>query len=176
MVNDLLITVDAEDNVIGEIAKLEGHRKGILHRAFSIFIFNPEGKWLMQQRAFNKYHSGGLWTNTCCSHPHPGQLTEEAAINRLYEEMGIWCNIQHIFEFTYKASFGNGLTEYEYDHIFTGVTDTLPEINKEEVHSYKFMSFEEIKTEVEENPDHFTEWFKIIYEKVNSCNVEKSFS
>src|SRR3954470_13284590 len=115
-----VILVNEKDQAIGTMEKMEAHRKGVLHRAFSVFIFDRHGKMLLQQRAFHKYHSGGLWTNACCSHPLPGEDIESAAHRRLYEEMGFQTPLKKIFDFTYKADFRNGLTEYEFDHVFTG--------------------------------------------------------
>ena len=121
-VNEVIL-VNERDEPVGAMEKIEAHRKGVLHRAFSIFVFNKQGDLLLQQRAANKYHSGGLWTNTCCSHPEPGQQTKDAATKRLTEEMGFTTPLEKIFEFTYHTNFDNGLTEHEYDHVFTGQYD-----------------------------------------------------
>ncbi|WP_020528072.1 isopentenyl-diphosphate Delta-isomerase [Flexithrix dorotheae] len=163
-----VICVDKQNNEIGEMSKKEVHEKGILHRAFSIFIFNSKGQLLLQQRAKDKYHSGGLWTNTCCSHPAPGENTLEAANRRLMEEMGMHTHLEHVFDFTYTAHFENGLIENEYDHVFFGFTDELPSINKEEVENWKLVNFDELDLEISENSNHFTAWFKIIYPKVKT--------
>lgn len=161
----MVILVDKYDNTIGQMAKLEAHKKGLLHRAFSVFIFNSENKILMQQRASDKYHSAGLWTNTCCSHPFPGEDTLTAANRRLYEEMGLRTDLKFLFKFTYKAPFDNMLIEYEIDHVFAGKTDELPAVNTGEVMSYKYMSITEIEKEIAHNPEHFTVWFRIIFEE-----------
>ncbi len=169
-----VICVDDQDNEIGEMSKEDAHEKGILHRAFSIFIFNKKGQLLLQQRALHKYHSGGLWTNTCCSHPAPGENTLHAAHRRLMEEMGMKTNLEHVFDFTYTAHFENGLIENEYDHVFFGFSDQLPAINKEEVENWKLTSFDELDLEITKNNDQFTAWFKIIYPKVKNHFKSKS--
>ena len=120
-----MILVNERDEPLGSMEKMEAHRKGALHRAFSVFIFNSRGEMLLQQRALKKYHSGGLWTNACCSHPRPGETNEAAALRRLREEMGFDTSLQQIFSFTYRASFNNGLTEHEYDHVFAGIYDEI---------------------------------------------------
>ncbi len=161
----MVILVDKYDNEIGEMPKMEAHEKAVLHRAFSVFIFNDENKLLMQQRANNKYHSAGLWTNTCCSHPFPGEKTIDAAHRRLSEEMGIKTELTFLFKFTYKAPFDNSLTEHEIDHVFAGKTNALPVINTAEVGSYKYMSIGEIQDEINKNPEQFTVWFRIIFDE-----------
>ena len=161
-----LILVDENDLPLGTAEKMEAHEKGLLHRAFSVFIFNAQGKMLLQQRAVNKYHSGGLWTNACCSHPYFEEETLVAAEKRLQEEMGFTTQLIKAFEFVYKASFNNGLTEYEYDHVFIGKYDggILPDID--EVADYCFMSIEGIKNSLQSNPYKYTEWFKIAFPKM----------
>lgn len=160
-----VILVDASDNVVGSMEKMEAHRKGVLHRAFSVFIFNSKGQMLLQQRALNKYHSAGLWTNTCCSHPRPGESTETAASRRLHEEMGLAPELIYKTAFVYRAEFGNGLTEHEYDHIFTGTSDIDPTINNEEAADFEWVFAEEVKGKIKSEPDKFTAWFKIAMEK-----------
>ena len=128
-----VILVDENDVEKGIMDKMEAHQKGVLHRAFSVFVFNYAGELLLQQRADHKYHSGGLWTNTCCSHPAPGEKIADAAVRRLYEEMGFNCELAHSFSFIYKAHFQNGLTEYEFDHVYIGYSDSIPALNKEEL-------------------------------------------
>ncbi len=162
-----LILVDEFDNEKGVISKTEAHLKGELHRAVSVFIVNHEGKWLLQQRALNKYHSAGLWTNTCCSHPFPGESVQKAASRRLMEEMGIQAEITPLFNFTYKELLENGLTEHEFDHVFLGYHNSLPVINTHEVMNYRYLSFDEIKAEIESNPENYTVWFRKIFEQVN---------
>lgn len=159
--NEQLILVNEKDEAIGVQDKLSVHELGLLHRAFSLFIFNSEGKLLLQQRAEIKYHSPGLWTNTCCSHPRPGELTIEACKRRLKEEMGMTCEPEFSFSFLYRHEFSNGLTEHEFDHVFTGITDKLPEINPEEVKSWKYMSLTELESDISNRPDHYTPWLKI---------------
>jgi isopentenyl-diphosphate delta-isomerase len=159
----MVILVDENDNPIGTMPKMEAHEKAMLHRAFSVFILNANDEVLLQQRANDKYHSAGLWTNTCCSHPHPGEDTLGAARRRLKEEMGMEADLQFVFKFMYKAPFDNLLTEHEIDHVFIGKTDELPVINPEEVASYKYMKPEEIKLDMEQNPQSYTVWFRIIF-------------
>ena len=161
-----VILVDTNDSPIGQMEKLEAHQKGELHRAFSIFIFNTKRELLLQQRALDKYHSGGLWTNTCCSHPRPGEDNLAAANRRLKEEMGMKANLIPAFSFTYRAEFESGLIEHEYDHVFFGKSDLLPVINKEEVEQYKYINLDTLKQELLLYPDHYTPWLKICLEKV----------
>ena len=161
-----LILVDEMDNPVGEMEKMEVHQKALLHRAFSIFIFNGNGQMLLQQRAEDKYHSPGLWTNTCCSHPCVGQQTEEAAEKRLQEEMGFTVPLRKAFDFTYKASFENGLTEHEYDHVFIGKYDGVIDPDKAEVKDHCFAGMDEIKNSIRSHPKKYTEWFKIAFPKV----------
>jgi len=148
--------------------KIEAHQKGLTHRAFSIFIFNSRGEMLLQQRAFNKYHSAGLWSNTCCSHPHPGENTNEAAARRLDEELGFKTPLEKIFDFIYQVSFANGLVENEFDHVFVGRYDGGIKINCEEVNDYVFKPMDEIKLDLENKPGNYTEWFKISFPKIET--------
>jgi len=161
-----VVLVDEYDQPIGQMEKMEAHEKGLLHRAFSIFIFNTKGELLLQQRAENKYHSGGLWTNTCCSHPRYGESNEVAAIRRLKEEMGMECELNYGFNFIYKAAFADGLIEHELDHVFFGVSDELPEINKTEVESYKYVNLKFLTDDINANPELYTPWLKICLERV----------
>lgn len=163
---ELVILVDQDDRETGVMEKIQAHREALLHRAFSVFVFNSKGELMLQQRALGKYHSPGLWTNTCCSHPRPGEDTEAAAHRRLQEEMGFDCTLAKIFHFTYKAPFDNNLTEHEVDHVFVGFSDTLPVINPEEVESYRFATLDDITVEMAENPELFTVWFQIAFERV----------
>lgn len=156
-----VILVDEKDNELGTMEKMEAHRKALLHRAFSVFIFNSRGEMILQQRASNKYHSGGLWTNTCCSHPRPGESVKAAAQRRLGEEMGLKCSIHSLFSFVYKASLDNELTEHELDHVFVGHTNDQPAINLSEVMDWKYANASTIMSEVDAHPDNYTEWFKI---------------
>jgi len=163
---ELVILVDEHDNEKGVMEKMQAHREAVLHRAFSIFIFNTHGELMLQQRALNKYHSPGLWSNTCCSHPRPGESTGDAAHRRLFEEMGFDCHFEEVFSFVYKAPFTNELTEYEYDHVFIGVTDTLPVLNKEEAEAYRMAGLDDIRREMDEDPEKFSVWFRIAFDKV----------
>jgi isopentenyl-diphosphate Delta-isomerase len=168
MIKEYVILVDACDKPVGKMEKMEAHRKGLLHRAFSIFIFNQKGELMLQQRAFSKYHSPGLWTNTCCSHPRLEEETQAAAHRRLKEEMGYDCDLKELFSFTYQADVGNGLTEYEFDHVFTGIWNDQPRLNKAEVESWKFISMFDIKNEMLDNPANYTVWFRIAFEEIEN--------
>src|SRR4030095_8478210 len=161
-----VILVDDNDNAIGEIEKVEAHLKGLKHRAFSIFIFNSGGEMLLQQRALSKYHSAGLWSNACCSHPRPGEKTELAAARRLSEELGFTTPLQKIFDFVYKVSFANGLTENEFDHVFVGTYDGVVSTDPAEVSDWSYKSMEEIKKDLREGPGKYTEWFQIAFPKI----------
>ncbi len=161
-----VILVDTNDNEIGTMPKQEAHLEGMLHRAFSIFIFNNDGELLLQQRALNKYHSAGKWTNTCCSHPRPGEATIAAAHRRLEEEMGMSAELQHAFSFTYQADLQDGLTENEYDHVFFGLSDNIPVINPEEVASYRYVNLRTLSMEMSEAPEDYTAWLKICFNRV----------
>ena len=165
MVEEKVILVNEKDEQIGLMPKLEAHEKAVLHRAFSVFVLNSKGEMMLQQRAAHKYHSPMLWTNTCCSHQRDGESNLEAGKRRLFEEMGFVCELKEVFSFIYKAPFDNGLTEHELDHVMIGEYEGLPKINKEEVHDFKWMTLEEVKTDIELQPEIYTEWFKIIFEK-----------
>ena len=164
--------VDEQDNDLGIMEKLAAHEQAKLHRALSVFVFNTKGAMLLQQRAIDKYHSGGLWTNTCCTHPMPKEPVSVAAQRRLQEEMGLHCALQHQFTFLYQADMGNGLVEHEFDHIFFGESDTLPQPNPDEVMDYVYMSFEDIKAKMLKEPEQFTAWFKLIIDKVKDLRNE----
>lgn len=161
-----VIIVDKNDKQIGTMEKMEAHKKAKLHRAFSVFIFNSKNQMLLQQRAADKYHCGGLWTNTCCSHPRPDEDIMDAAHRRLKEEMGFDTTLQEMLSFVYKAPFENGLTEHEFDHVFFGFHDDGIKPNKKEVSDYKYVSIDEIVQDVKAHPDRYTPWFKIILNKV----------
>ena len=165
MNEEKVILVDQEDNIIGTMPKIEAHKKAVLHRAFSVFILNKKGELMLQKRALNKYHSPALWTNTCCSHQREGEGNLQAGKRRLKEEMGFTTPLEELFSFIYKAPFDNGLTEYEFDHVMLGYYDGLPKINFEEVASWKWISLEKVKKHMKKNPEHYTAWFKIIYER-----------
>ena len=163
----MVILVDKCNNETGTMEKMEAHRKGKLHRAISVFICNTKGEWLLQRRAPGKYHSNGLWTNACCSHPRPGESAGDAANRRLMEEMGMKAGLKEIFSFTYLAELDNGLTEYEYDHVFLGITDEEPVINPKEVNEWRYISYPDLLNEVAKNPENFTVWFRKIVSRVN---------
>ena len=160
-----VILVDTKDNQLGLMPKMEAHEKALLHRAFSVFVFNDNGELMLQQRAADKYHSPLLWTNTCCSHQRDGETNLEAGKRRLQEEMGFTCDLKEVFWFVYKAPFDNGLTEHELDHVMIGKFNDEPNINKEEVESYKWMTLEAVKADIEIQPEIYTEWFKIIFKE-----------
>jgi isopentenyl-diphosphate delta-isomerase len=161
-----VILVNEQDEPIGTMEKMEAHRKALLHRAFSVFIFNAKGEMLLQQRAKNKYHSAGLWTNACCSHPFPGEDIKMAAQRRLQEELGIVTPISKAFDFIYRASFDNGLTEFEFDHVFIGSYDGPIFPDKNEVSDYCFKSLDEIQNSLLSHTSKYTDWFRISFPKV----------
>jgi isopentenyl-diphosphate delta-isomerase len=156
-----VILVNEQDEQTGTIEKMEAHRKALLHRAFSVFIFNAKGEMLLQQRALGKYHSPGLWTNACCSHPRPGEQVEEAACRRLKEEMGIDTSLEKSFDFIYRTEFDNGLTEYEFDHVYTGTYTGDLNPDKQEVNDYCFRSMDDIEQDLNQRPEKYSSWFKI---------------
>lgn len=162
MSQEKVILVNEKDEWLGLADKLEAHEKGLLHRAFSVFVLNNDNELLLQRRALDKYHSGGLWTNTCCSHPRDKESTTAAAHRRLVEEMGFDCHVEKIFTYTYKADMGNGLTEHEYDHIYSGRYDMPPRPNEKEVCDYKYISIEKLQEWIEREPAAFTQWFLMI--------------
>lgn len=157
--------VDDHDNIIGHAEKLDVHVKGLLHRAFSILVFNDKKEILIHQRALCKYHSPGLWTNTCCGHPNEGESMESAVHRRLFEEMGFDCDLNYSFTFRYLAKFDNGLTENEIDHVYMGEYNEDFTVNPNEVADYKWLSKTEILNQIDENPENFTVWFKEIMKK-----------
>ena len=165
MIEEKVILVDTNDNPIGLMNKLEAHEKAILHRAFSVFILNDKNELMLQQRAQHKYHSPLLWTNTCCSHQRENETNINAGTRRLREEMGFETDLKEMFHFIYKAPFDNGLTEHELDHVMIGYYNNMPDINKEEVESWKWMKIEYVKNDMITNPDQYTIWFKIIFEE-----------
>ena len=165
MKEEKVILVDSEDKPIGTLPKMEAHEKGVLHRAFSVFILNQKGELMLQQRAHHKYHSPGLWTNPCCSHQREGEQNIEAGMRRLDEEMGFSVTLEELFSFIYKAPFDNGLTEHELDHVMLGHYEEVPQINTEEVAEWKWMSLIDIEADIAINPDEYTVWFKIIFER-----------
>ncbi len=162
---ELVILVDEQDNEIGTMEKLQAHKEGKLHRAVSVFIFNSKKELLLQKRAAGKYHSPGLWTNTCCTHPRQGEYVKQAANRRLMEEMQLSCPLHKAFTFVYNAKLDNGLTEHEFDHVFTGIADGKPKPDADEVEAYRYISVDMLDKELQTNPENFTEWFKICYDK-----------
>ena len=165
MKEEKVILVNEKDEQIGLMPKLEAHKKAVLHRAFSVFIFNNNNELMLQQRALDKYHSPGLWTNTCCSHQRNGETNIEAGKRRLQEEMGFIVDLQESISFIYKAPFDNGLTEHEYDHVLLGKYNNEPIINIDEVASWKWMPLEDVKVDISLRPELYTEWFKVIFDK-----------
>lgn len=168
IMEEQVILVNGQDEETGVAEKMEAHQQGWLHRAFSVFIFNSRGEMLLQQRALDKYHSGGLWTNTCCSHPRPGESTQVAAERRLKEEMGFQVSLEKVFDFVYKAGFDNGLTEYEFDHVFAAEYEGPVNFNKEEVMGYSYRSMQQIAQSMETDPAQYTAWFRLAFPRVQS--------
>jgi isopentenyl-diphosphate Delta-isomerase len=165
MTQEHVILVNDKDEPLGTMEKMEAHQKAALHRAFSVFIFNQNNELMLQQRALHKYHSPGLWTNTCCSHQRMGEDSEGAGMRRLREEMGFETTLTFKGSFIYRAPFDNGLTEHELDHILVGHYDGQPQINPEEVASWRWISMDALKKDIDQNPDLYTVWFKIIFDK-----------
>ena len=163
-----VILVDEEDQPLGVMEKMEAHRQGLLHRAFSVFILNERGEMLLQKRALQKYHSPGLWTNACCSHPSPGELTLTAAVRRLDEEMGFKCALTEIGAFTYETKFENGLVEHEFDHVLLGLYGGEIYPNRSEVDEYKWITISDIERDIMANKDAYTSWFHLAYPVVKS--------
>jgi isopentenyl-diphosphate Delta-isomerase len=161
-----VILVDKNDTPIGKMGKLEAHKKGLLHRAISIFIFNSKGEMLIQKRALHKYHTPGLWSNTACSHPRNNEIVKRAAERRLKEEMGVTCDLFFSFSFLYKAKFDSGLIENELDHVYIGFSDDKPKANPSEVCDYRYLSEDKLRQEINTTPEAFTPWFKICVERV----------
>jgi isopentenyl-diphosphate delta-isomerase len=168
IMEEQVILVNDQDEETGVAEKMEAHQQGWLHRAFSVFIFNSRGEMLLQQRARDKYHSGGLWTNTCCSHPRPGESTKVAAERRLKEEMGFQVSLDKVFDFVYKADFDNGLTEHEFDHVFVAEYEGPVDFNKEEVMGYSYRSMQQIVQSMETDPAQYTAWFHLAFPRVQS--------
>lgn len=161
-----IILVDQNDIPLGHIEKLEAHEKGLLHRAFSVFIFNSKGELLLQQRADSKYHSAGLWTNTCCSHPNYKEDIIDSIHRRMKEEMGMVSEVDFKFKFSYKALLDNNLTEHEIDHVYFGFSNDSPVINPEEVKSWKYINMKELQNELNNHPENYTSWLKICFPDV----------
>jgi isopentenyl-diphosphate delta-isomerase len=174
MEEEKVILVNEKGEQIGLMPKMEAHEKAVLHRAFSVFVFNDENELMLQQRAAHKYHSPLLWTNTCCSHQRDGESNVEAGKRRLQEEMGFVVGLEESISFIYKAPFDNGLTEHEYDHVLIGNCNHAPVINKDEVADWKWMPLEKVKADILLKPQIYTEWFKVIFEKFyEHINIKK---
>lgn len=167
MIEDVVL-VDVDDNPLGTMDKLEAHQKGALHRAFSVFIFNDKKELLLQQRSFEKYHSGGLWTNTCCSHPQESENVQEACQRRLIEEMGFTTDLDFVTTFIYKANLDHDLIEHELDHVYIGNYNDSPKPNSNEVCNWKYINLSELEQDMDLFPENYTVWFKIIYAKVKN--------
>ena len=168
MEKELVVLVDEHDRELGTMEKMQAHVEGKLHRAVSVIIFNSKKQMLLQKRADGKYHSAGLWTNTCCSHPRPGENPGDAAKRRLYEEMGIKCELQKMFTFTYQIKFENNLTENEFDYVFAGISDDIPLPDPNEVSNWKYMDISSLEHQLKENPAQYTAWFKLIFKRMNT--------
>jgi len=168
-----VVLVDEQDQPTGTMEKMEAHQKGLLHRAFSVFIFDSKGRMLLQQRAAEKYHGAGLWTNACCSHPYPGEETKDAAERRLAEELGFHTELSEIFSFTYHASVENNLIEHEFDHVFAGEYGAIIYPNPHEVADYTYVTMEQIRQNMERHPEKFTSWFKIAFPKIEKWWKER---
>jgi isopentenyl-diphosphate delta-isomerase len=160
-----VILVNEQDSELGLMEKMEAHRRGLLHRAFSVFVLNSKRELMLQQRALEKYHSGGLWTNTCCSHPRKGETVEQAAHRRMQEEMGFDCSLAKELEFTYRAELDKNMIEHEYDHLFIGYYEGEPQLNREEAMNWRWVDVDILAKEIQERPEEFTAWFKIIYQQ-----------
>ena len=161
-----VILVDVNDNPLGTMGKMEAHLKAVLHRAFSVFIFNDQGELMLQQRAMHKYHSPGLWANTCCSHPRPDEEVMQAAHRRMVEEMGFDCELTKLFDFVYKAELEHGLSEHEFDHVLVGTYNGEPVINTEEVMEWRWRSMDDIAADLKLRPEEYTIWFRIAFDRV----------
>jgi len=173
---DFVILVDKNDKEIGQMEKIAAHTSGSLHRAFSIFIFNSEGQILLQKRDSKKYHSGGLWSNTCCSHPRPGEKTEIAASRRLFEEMGMNSILFEAFSFIYKSELDNSLTEHELDHVYFGYSNEPPVLNKEEAEDYKYIDPKILQKDIQKDPSSYTIWLKICLDQLLEQVVDQQLN
>jgi isopentenyl-diphosphate Delta-isomerase len=171
MKEEFVVLVDEADHALGVMEKMEAHRKGLLHRAISVFIFNSAGDLLIHKRAENKYHSAGLWTNACCSHPRDHEDPKDAAVRRLREEMGLECRLHPAFTFVYRAELDHDLTEHELDHVFIGTTDSAPQPDPEEVAEWKYISMNEVRRELDSAPENYTEWFRIIFPRITPAMI-----
>jgi isopentenyl-diphosphate Delta-isomerase len=168
---EFVVLVDTEDNVHGLAEKMAAHHSGQLHRAISVLIFNEAGEWLLHRRALSKYHSAGLWTNACCSHPRMDESALDAANRRLMEEMGMTVKLDYAFQFIYRAELGNGLIEHELDHVFIGQTNQLPMLNPYEVDAFRYVSTQDLVEEISQSPEAFTAWFLLLVDHMRSHNL-----
>jgi isopentenyl-diphosphate Delta-isomerase len=168
-----VILVTERDEPAGTMEKMQAHREGLLHRAFSVFVFDKKGRMLLQQRARQKYHGGGLWSNACCSHPYPGEEVAAAAQRRLQEEMGFCTPLQKIFEFTYRAEVENNLVEHEFDHVFAGEYDGPIAVNKQEVADYTYESMAHLKETITARPEKFTTWFRLAFPTIETWWMQR---
>lgn len=173
MGTDQVILVNEKDETLGVMDKTRAHQEALLHRAFSIFIFNSSGQMLLQQRALDKYHSAGLWSNACCSHPRPGETVEQAARRRLHEELGFAAPLESLFKFIYKAKVGNGLTEFEFDHVLAGEYDGPVVFNTDEVNSISFKDMHAIEADLLANPAAYTEWFHLAFPRIQHWHKKR---
>jgi isopentenyl-diphosphate delta-isomerase len=171
-VREELILVNEDDEAIGVEEKITAHLNGALHRAFSLFIFNSGGQLLVQKRTSTKYHSKGLWSNTCCGHPRPGESIEAASRRRLREEMGFDCGVEKVFEFVYRVKLDNGFYEHEYDHVLVGKFDGTPSPNRDEVDDWDWVNLKKIRLDMQAHPDNYTYWFRISIDEL--CRSIKS--
>lgn len=168
MKEEFVVLVDPADHAVGVMEKMEAHRKGLLHRAISVFIFNSMGDLLIHKRADGKYHSAGLWTNACCSHPRDNETPHDAAVRRLREEMGMECSLRPVFTIIYRAELDHDLTEHEFDHIFIGNTDAVPVPEASEVSEWKYISLHDLRADMNSFPGNYTEWFRIIFPRITT--------
>jgi isopentenyl-diphosphate Delta-isomerase len=166
LMEEKIVLVDEHDNPVGEMGKLEAHQQGLLHRAFSVFVFNSAGELLLQRRALGKYHSGGLWTNTCCSHQRSGESTLDAAHRRLREEMGFDCPLEEVHSFVYRAELDPGLTEHEYDHVLVGEWEGAPNPDPNEAMEWRWVAIPELRADIAAQPERYTYWLKFVLDEV----------
>ncbi|MGL4993413.1 MAG: isopentenyl-diphosphate Delta-isomerase [Bacteroidales bacterium] len=166
IIEDNVVVVNSDDIVVSLCPKTEAHKRGVLHRAVSVFVINSNGEWLIQRRALEKYHSPGLWSNTCCTHPLPDESYHSAALRALKKEMGMYCEINYLFDFIYKAKLEGDMIEHELDHLFIGFSDKLPIVNTDEVCEYRYIHPDELRSSIISSPEIYTEWFKIVFERV----------
>ncbi len=175
-VSEFIITVDEQDSETGTMEKVEVHRQGILHRAFSVIIFNHKGEMLLQKRAKMKYHSPGLWSNTCCSHQRVGETLKEAVSRRIQEELGFTCECKEVFQFKYRVEFDNGLIENEIDHVFWGYYNGIVIPKKDEVEEIQWVNPDKLSKDMKEHPETFTYWFRILMDQPEMLSLDKQIA